>query len=234
MALAPRQPRPRRHRRADRRDRGHVRGPDRRAGDRRTRSSAGAAASVHARPARLDPARRRAAHRASDAHPGRAAERGQPAARLRVPSALRARPAVVPGACSGARSRRGGPPHRLPGREQRIRLVSTHRRDASAPLLRGRGPRQALPRARHAAAARHRRPRRRRRIVRDRAGRDAGPRRRDGLREVDGRAARDAAARADRRTHRVRGPRHHALVAAASCGRCAARCRSSSRIRTRR
>ena len=41
-------------------------------------------------------------------------------------------------------------------------------------------------------------------------------------------------ARADGRQDRLRGPRHHQAESRARCGRSAARCRSSSRIRTRR
>ena len=86
------------------------------------------------------------------------------------------------------------------------------------------------------AAARRRRdrPRRRRRLVRDRAGRDARARRRVGQRQVDGRELRRAAARADGGDDPAQGPRHHARCRGASCGRCGARCTSSSRIRTRR
>ena len=74
----------------------------------------------------------------------------------------------------------------------------------------------------------------RRRELRGAGGRDARPRRRVGLRQVDARPDDRAAARADgRRDHLPRaadrGPRR-----AASCGRCAGRCRSSSRTRTRR
>ena len=54
-------------------------------------------------------------------------------------------------------------------------------------------------RAARSASSGIRRPCRRRSLVRDRARRDARARRRDGLREVDGRPARDAAPRADQR-----------------------------------
>ena len=75
----------------------------------------------------------------------------------------------------------------------------------SAPVPRGRGPREAFPDPRRAAAA----PRRRgaggrRRQLRDRRGRDAGPGRRIGLRQVHRRQDRAEADRADRGPHRAR------------------------------
>ena len=57
------------------------------------------------------------------------------------------------------------------------------------------------------------------------AGRDARPRRRVGLRQVDDRAAATAPAGADERLDHVRGPRDRATLARASSSRCAARCR---------
>ena len=166
-------------------------------------------ASVHAGPARLDPSCRRAAHRSSDAHPGLAAERRQPAAWLRVSPEMLACPAVLPGACSGARTGRREPPHCLPGGERGpVTPV------ASAPLLvvedlvkhfPARGTQRQRGTVVHAVDGVS---------FTIAPARDTGPRRRDRLREVDRRPARDAAARADRRTHRARGAGHHALVAA--------------------
>ena len=94
-------------------------------------------------PARVHPPCRRAALGTPDAHPGRASERCQPAAGLRVPSEMLARPAVLPGACSGARAGRREPPHRLSGGERGPRDTRCIR-----PAAGGRGPCQALPGAR--------------------------------------------------------------------------------------
>ena len=68
----------------------------------------------------------------------------------------------------------------------------------------------------------------------DRARRDARARRRVRLRQVDGRAARHAAARADERHDRSTTARTSRTGRGAGCGRCGARCRWSSRTRTRR
>ena len=65
-------------------------------------------------------------------------------------------------------------------------------------------------------------------------GETLGPRRRERLGQVHGRPLRAAADRADRRLGQVQGHRARRDVAQASCGRCAARCRSCSRTRTPR
>ena len=77
------------------------------------------------------------------------------------------------------------------------------------------------------------RPRRRRRVVRAARGRDARDRRRVGLRQDDADPHAGAAARADRRHDPLPRPRHHAAPAARSSRRSAARCRWSSRTRSR-
>ena len=66
----------------------------------------------------------------------------------------------------------------------------------------------------------------RRRQLRHRARRDAGPGRRIGLRQVDRRQDRAAADRADRGPHRARRRGHHARSSPARCGRTAGACRS--------
>ena len=71
----------------------------------------------HTGPARVHPPCRRAALERLTPIPG-APPSGQPAAGLRVPSEMLARPAVLPGACSGARAGRREPPHRLSGGER--------------------------------------------------------------------------------------------------------------------
>ena len=75
---------------------------------------------------------------------------------------------------------------------------------------------------------------RRRRRSRDPRRRDARRRRRVGLRQVDARALPAAPDRADRGRGAVRRPRRARARRRASCAACGARCRSSSRIRTRR
>ena len=65
-------------------------------------------------------------------------------------------------------------------------------------------------------------------------GRDARPRRRVGLRQDDAVAHADAPARADRRDDRASAAATSRTPAAARCARCAARCRWSSRTRSRR
>ena len=73
-----------------------------------------------------------------------------------------------------------------------------------------------------------------RRQLRDRRRRDARAGRRIGLRQVDHRPLHPAADRADRGRDLVRGPQRHRVRSRRACARCAATCRSSSRIRTRR
>ena len=103
-------------------------------------------------------------------------------------------------------------------------------------LAHARGCAQVLPdqEGRHHPARDRPRARRRRRVVRHPRRRDARPGRRVGLRQVDARPLHRPPARADRRDDRVRGPRHLAPLARATCGRSGARCRWCSRIRTRR
>ena len=98
------------------------------------------------------------------------------------------------------------------------------------------GVREVLPdqEGRHHPARDRPRARRRRRVVRHPRRRDARPGRRVGLRQVDARSLHRPPVRADGRDDRVRGPRHLAPLAGASCARCGARCRWCSRIRTRR
>ena len=74
----------------------------------------------------------------------------------------------------------------------------------------------------------------RRRLVLDRSRRDARPRRRVRLRQVDARPHDPPALQADQRPHRLRRAGHHQRVRDRLCIRCAAGCRWSSRIRTRR
>ena len=68
----------------------------------------------------------------------------------------------------------------------------------------------------------------------NRAGRDAGARRRIGLRQDNARPLRGASGRAHLRVDRVRGPRTCRRCQRRRCARCAARCRSFSRTPTRR
>ena len=68
----------------------------------------------------------------------------------------------------------------------------------------------------------------------DPQGRDARHRRRIRLGQVDRRALRRAPDRSDRRPHPARQRRHRHACRPAGCASCAARCRSSSRIRTGR
>ena len=126
------------------------------------------------------------------------------------------------------RERRPGPPRRvLPSG---ARMTPTARR----PCSRSTTSSSTSASARGIARRRHGRARGRRRLVRDRPGRDARPRRRVGQRQVDGRQLRPAAARADRgHDPPARRPTSR-TCRAARCGRCGARCTSSSRTRTRR
>ena len=87
---------------------------------------------------------------------------------------------------------------------------------------RGHRPGQALPGQAGAADRPRGRSgaRRRRRQLRVRRGRDARPGRRVGLRQVDPRGARPAAADADLGLGPLRGPRDRRALAAGRCGRC--------------
>ena len=107
------------------------------------------------------------------------------------------------------------------------RRLERARRPAGRAAARGRPPRQALPdqgggpvrpRGRRGAGGRRRQLRRQR-------GRDAGPGRRVGLRQVDAVPDDPAADRADLGLGPLRGPGDRPASARASCARCAARCR---------
>ena len=100
----------------------------------------------------------------------------------------------------------------------------------------GDGAAQALPDPRRPAdrAQGGGGPCRGRRQLRRAAGRDAQPRRRVRLRQVDDRLLRAPAAEAHLRLGPVRGDGADASSVARTCAGCAARCRSSSRTRTRR
>ena len=93
------------------------------------------------------------------------------------------------------------------------------------PIRKGVAPARGRARAR----------RRRRHASSVRRGRDARPRRRVRLRQVDARPLRSSGC-SSRPTgdDRLRGPRRSRSSAPARCGRCGARCRWSSRTRTRR
>ena len=100
---------------------------------------------------------------------------------------------------------------------------------------RGQARQEVLPDPEGPAAARGRaRARRRRRQLRGARGRDARPRRRVGLRQVDARPHDRPPARADRRARSSSRASRSRSSARGSCGRCAGRCRWSSRIPTRR
>ena len=73
----------------------------------------------------------------------------------------------------------------------------------------------------------------RRRVLRDRARRDAGAGRRVRLRQVDGRPRHPAAVRHHRRPGGARRPAHRRSLSRQRCGRCAAACRWCSRTRSR-
>jgi oligopeptide/dipeptide ABC transporter ATP-binding protein len=83
-------------------------------------------------------------------------------------------------------------------------------------------------------SAPQRRPRGGRRLPGRHGGRDARPRRRVGLRQVDPRALHAAPGGADGRPDPVRRQGHHVDRRARAAARCAARCRWSSRTPTRR
>ena len=147
---------------------------------------------------------------------------------------------------AAARADRGRPRRRLPprpratsagsGRAPTPRALGGRTREhVRRAAGRGRAPDEALPRGQGVFT----RTRRQVHAVEDvslsvRKRRDARHRRRVGLRQVDDRAPDAPAARADRRHDPLRRPRHHEAVASATCGRCGARCRWSSRTRTRR
>ncbi len=177
-----------------------------------------AAASVHRRPARLDPAARRRARRGWPRSRARCRARcdARPAARspTRCPFVDRALPRRGTAAASTSATR-----HRVGmlARRRSIRSMAdarrvprrrSHERRARSAAAR-RGPRQALPGAARACSAACDG------AVRavdgvdlvDRRRRDARRRRRVGLRQVDARASRAAADRADRRARRLRRPR---------------------------
>ena len=232
MGVAVHHPQPGRRRRDRRPRRRHV---QRARGRRRRRASAvqAAAASVHARPARVPAAacarrRRRAMATAAterDSRPGR--EPARPAARLRVRAALRAGAARMLGRDAAAR----GSSPRASARAAYAGACCEQR-----PLGNQRPQRADAGGARPQEILRPRRPpgaRRRRRQLRDREGRGAGPRRRIGLGQEHDRTLGAEADRSDRRRSVVRGLRSRAACRRARCVPTAVACRSSSRIRTR-
>ena len=176
-----------------------------------------AAAPVHDRPARRDPAAGGAdgSGRLREI-PGRVPSLRELPDGCAFATALPARPTSCAAQRAGARAPVGaGPPGRLlpPGEPE---CTS----DERAPVARGRRPRQALPRRRRHRRRRRRRARGRRRLVRARPGEMLGLVGESGQRQVDGRAtascgssnrprARSALADATSRTCRD-----------ARCGRC--------------
>ena len=114
--------------------------------------------------------------------------------------------AGTPTACSP--TARSGAPHDRPGSARPRSAGAGPRRCRAA--ARGRKSEKAFPDPyRRVLARRGLGLRGGRRLVRDPARRDAGPRRRERLRQVDGRAHAVEAARADRRQDRRRRRRHH-------------------------
>ena len=132
---------------------------------------------------------------------------------LPLPSALRLRDRGVPG---------GRPAPRALGARPRacaatIRVDAPRRRRARerpAAAARARRPRPPLPRPQRLRPAHRLDPRRRRRVARRVAGRDARPRRRERLRQVDARQDRDGHPRADGGRDPLRGPRDRPPAAA--------------------
>ena len=205
------------------------------------------AASVHVGPARLDPAPRPAEAGAAALDQGRAAVADQRAAGLQVPAALPARVREV-----HARSRRS----RTASRSRAISTAagstsstSGAHRDATISGERRR-PREHERRAQPLVEVKHVKkyfPIRKGVLQREvarvhavddvsfavQAGRDARPRRRVGLRQVDARPDDRPPARADGRRDPLRGAADRGARRRGSCARCAGRCRWSSRIRTR-
>ena len=228
-------PRHGRRRRGSRRHPRHVRGPGGRAGhDARPLRQPGA--SLHRGVARCAAAARgrRDSPGTADRDPGAPAGPDRPAAGVPVRAALplRGRRLVHRGDARAARAAQGplgavGPS----GKRARRARGCPHDGDP-----RGHEPGQALPDpVRPAVRAHGRRDRRGQRDqLRDRGGGDARPRRRVGLRQVDRRLLHPPAAEADVRLGALRGDGADGRSAARRCARCGARCRSSSRIRTRR
>ncbi len=237
--------RPRRRRRHRRRDHRHVRGPRRRAGGRSAICSTTRRCRTRgACSARSRGSTGRAGAAALDR--GRAAVADQPAAGLQVPAALPARVREVQGGAAAREPRRrrraistaAGSTSSTSGRiaTRPSPAASRRRRERGAqsgqPLIEVRDVKKYFPIRKGAAAARGgARARRRRRQLRGAAGRDARPRRRVGLRQVDARPDDRPAATSRRRAQIIfEGQRDRGATAPASCGRCAARCRWSSRI----
>ena len=142
--------------------------------------------------------------------------------------------------CRRSRPLGDGRRGRLLGDDAHARRSRERPRTVTAPLVRAiaRAARSTSRVAARAASARARALRpggRRRRPRRSQPGRDARPRRRVRLRQVDARPAAAAAARADGGRDRAStASTSSALAPARAAARCAATCRSSSRTRTRR
>ena len=207
-----------RRRRGHRRPRArHVRRPQGRGGARR-RAVRAPAAPVHDRPARRDPAagRRRGT---GSCRRSRGACRRSPSCRAparsptgaRAPTSSAARRCPSCGRCGPTTSSRASIPARCRWRR--------HEHGRASAGARGRRARQALRRRTRRQRRRARRARGRRRLVLDRAGRGARARRRVGQRQDDGRLLRRRACSSrPAGTIRAQRRRHHAPLAAASCG----------------
>ena len=163
---------------------------------------------------------------APDADRGPAAGSRQPAARLLVRAALPLDPGAMPDRAAGTGSgcatvtpKRASPmSDALPEAAAR---TDPPRRGSEGPFPGHQGHHDPAPgRDRQSG---------RRRFVHDPARRDAGPRRRKRLGQVDHGTCGAAHADADRRAHRVRGPGHRPAPRRRTAGACAAACRWSIR-----
>ena len=229
-----------RRRGGGRRDRGHVRGPDRRAvvGGGAVRPSG---ASVHGGAARRAAAargrRRPPEPPDGDSRPASGSRRSARRVPLRAPLPVREPERRVREARAGAARDPAGPSRaeRAPGERARRQPRGSARHERRAASLRL-GPAEVVPGAQGALDRAHGRSRegRRRRLVRDRRRADARARRRVRLGQVDDRLLRPPAAEADGRLGALHGAGADDDGPRAICARCARRCRSSSRIRTRR
>jgi len=173
-----------------------------------------AGAPVHA-PApreRAEPRRRDSRHRRRRPEPHR------PALGLPLSPALRVRHRGVPGGPAAAPRARPGPRRALPPSRRRAPGKPTGERQRG-PAPRDRRPRPVFPRAQRLRPARRLDSRRRWSVARGVAGRDAGPRRRERLREVDARQDGDGHLHADGGRHPLRGPRDRAPARARTARR---------------